>query len=550
MGCLTRRALALVLLASAALSPAHAAGVLRRPRGVYAKVDVSDYIQSRKLNPTGSDDAFIRLYRSMLSNPAISGLTLQLHWSFVNPFPPTDFATNPYRWDYVDDAFAEALAWNNLHPKEIPKTIQLIVTAGFNSPAWLVDPATGLIPSCDRLFEGVPDAPGCGTVTFIGYFERIDGTALPLPWNTVYQDAWKTFLSALNDKYGANDLFVSISIAGPTAASAEMILPSDANVDPVEQHFGTTVTTPNAMWTALLKRQYPNQPGHWTSDQAFIEEWKNAIRRYAEIFRASGVTLVATPGAGTGLPDFAGVTVKQHKQNVLYKQDCNASLTGVKDLAAEAMSCEAVTTIVSHFIETKVARGNAKATQTSGMAAWSPDTLDGPDAGDVGIAGVKLLTAPKGVPSAEILGGAQFDHPISDNDTIKEGCPDEKGTGCDTLTPEAAEFNVLKVFFNQTRAAAFFDGTKGVAPLNYLQVFYQDVEYAQRHPKPQPVKVDKNGNPISLTVQELLELASQDLAEIGQPVPLPVPSCVPSCGGDSLCIGGRCITICKGSACE
>src|SRR5208282_6372674 len=85
-------------------------------------------------------------YTGLLNNPAVAGLTLQIHWDTLNPNPATD--PNPYFWNYVDDAFSSVNQWNIDNPYTTapsPKTIQLIVTPGFNSPSWVLSSLT----SCD-----------------------------------------------------------------------------------------------------------------------------------------------------------------------------------------------------------------------------------------------------------------------------------------------------------------------------------------------------------------------------------------------------------------
>ena len=153
-------------------------------------VNVEDDInQQQKANPSITpaqlDAYFNSLYQDLLGNPAISGLTLQVHWDTLNPNPPA--AANPYDWNYVDDAFAQAAAWNAKIRPSAPKTIQLIVTPGFQSPQWVLDQ----IPSCDGLFQTPVQTPPstCGKATFTGYAEAGDGTELPLPWNPVYTRA-------------------------------------------------------------------------------------------------------------------------------------------------------------------------------------------------------------------------------------------------------------------------------------------------------------------------------------------------------------------------
>ncbi len=69
----------------------------RRPLGVYAKVDLSDVIGAKTNKDWNS--YFDCLYAQLLSNSAISGLTLQVHWDLVNTAPGV------YNWDYVTNAF-------------------------------------------------------------------------------------------------------------------------------------------------------------------------------------------------------------------------------------------------------------------------------------------------------------------------------------------------------------------------------------------------------------------------------------------------------------
>src|ERR1700676_4305656 len=140
MGCSVRHALVLSFLALAPALVAQPAP--RRARGIYAVVNIEENVnQQKKANPSIApvelNAYFDNLFQDLLNNPAISGLTLQVHWDTLNPNPPT--ATNPYDWSYVDDAFNQASAWNVQNPAKLPKTIQLIVTAGFQTPKWVLD---------------------------------------------------------------------------------------------------------------------------------------------------------------------------------------------------------------------------------------------------------------------------------------------------------------------------------------------------------------------------------------------------------------------------
>jgi uncharacterized protein (TIGR03437 family) len=172
-------------------------------------------------------------------------------------------------------------------------------------------------------------------------------------------------------------------------------------------------------------------------------------------------------------------------------------------------------------------------------------------------------------PSAQILGGSQFNTTFSIA-TLQEGCtstfpPNANDTpagcsipstcttnGCipvacipqaclapgvtpaslasystynkvpaaDLIPPEQAEYNVLNVYFDGTAVASSFGGTPGTAPLNYLQIYFADIQYAQTNVNA-PAQVVEAGGTVSTTAQDLLNLANQKLAAIAEPPALP-----------------------------
>jgi len=457
----------------------------RRPLGIYAHVDLTLLIKGQEKNNLDN------LYQGLLANPAISGLVVGIHWDLVNPAPPS--SPQAYDWSYVDDVFNQVSMWNQKNPSQAPKTVQFIVSGGFNSPPWLLDQ----IPSCDGLFQSPRQTPpsNCGKVTFTGYFEPADGPVLPLPWSSVYKSAFKTFLMALAARYEPKPAFVSIGIAGPTAASDEMILPRTGNT-PDQTQFGGI--SPDAMWQKLLAFAYPNQPAYQNSVQAFIDEWDSAIDMYGQVF--NGITLIVNPDVG-GFPDFSqNFPAPPRTDSLYYNGDCPDA----------DMNCAAVTMIISHFIDPSIDRADAKSNQTGGMKAFTSEK-------DLGVSGVKLLsgmTAQLGS-SSQILGGEQFDHPFS-SDASDEGCPTKDKCPADSISPEQAEYNVLRVFFDGTPAADSFGGTPGTVPLNYLQVFYEDVQYSTTHSNDPVQIVQSSGQSVSLTAQAMLNLTSQKLLQIAE----------------------------------
>jgi hypothetical protein len=527
----------------------------RTPRGIYAVVAPAKEIEEfRKANPKSTTAQLYQdlasLYSALLGNPAVSGLTLQVHWDELNPNPPESPANvATYNWTVVDLAFTAADSWNMQNPSGVPKTIQLIVDPGFQSPQWLLDQ----IPSCDGLFEkGVNTPPStCGEVTFKGYSEPTDGDVLPLPWNAVYKNAWQTFLAELAARYGSVSALVSIAVDGPSAASAEITTASDADAENPQTQFSGGDISPNDMWVILQGFHYP-LPLYQGTDLAFIDEWDAAIDIYGKVF--SGLTLVAT--MGDKLPDFNNDT---YPIPTGFSPDC-------KDAT---MSCAAVTTILSYFADpTAGGATNAKATQTSSFTASHANL-------SLGIKSVKhlsLRTAQLPPPSAQILGGIQFDQSFAAY-PVNQGCtmpfpPDQSELpglpGCtqqdanvkphsavlatcvpaacfaagfdpatlptgttfgqipkeDLIPPEQALYNLLNIYFDGTAVASFFGGIPRPAPLNYLQIFAEDVVYATNHAQA-PVPVIENGqsSPVSVTAQSMLELASQLLFQIAEPGP-------------------------------
>lgn len=494
------------------------------PRGLYAKVDIASEISSHPdKTPAELGIYLIGLYQQLLGNLAVSGLAIQAHWDELNPRNPADPGVTPaevYNWTYLKDAFDQAAMWNEDNPDARLKDIQLIISPGFESPQWLLDE----LPSCDGLFETdhIPPPGDCGKVTFTGFQEQQDSTQLPLPWNPTYKSAWEAFLVALNDKFGSNPLLVSISIAGPTAGSAEMIMPNDANSDNPQTFPGhgiftphgiiftpPTTISPNDMWLALFQFHYSAggvpEPAYQNSDQAFIEEWNNAIDMFGTIF--TGITLVAT--TGSGLPNFEATTALPPTAPIDFTNDCRATPI--------TMDCDAETTILSYFVGSSVGGSNAKAVQTSGVEVSRAGVLE------LGLPGVKLVSEetaafsnPTNSLADQILGGAQF------NESVK-GNPEKEGS---SPKVEQALYNVLQVIFTDTAAGFQYCEPTSMpdmqpAPLNYVQIFSSDVVYADENGttlvNEGTCSVDGYGGKVHMSAQDELDQATLNLLLISEP---------------------------------
>ena len=497
----------------------------RVPRGIYAVVRIEEVLTKGYgsnpgygdvPDPTPAVNSYLKtFYDFLLNNPAVSGLALQVHWDTLNPNPPGD--ANAYSWDYVQDAFDRVENWNTKNPDNL-KTIQLIVAPGFNTPKWMLDE----FYSCDPIFENAKRFLfiGCGKVTFTNFDEedQADGNVLPLPWNATYQAAWKTFLQALAAKYNDQTALVSVSVAGPTAVSAEMILPSGDEVN--QMQFVSRGGTPggisaNQMWIELTQLFYYGEPSFQGTDQPFVAAWDHAIDTYGEIF--SGLTLVAT--TGNGLPNLAGGDTPPPGEfpdpgppatPINFATDCTAD---------QNMDCQAETQILSYFVEAyPVGGSNAKATQTSGLEVQREGAY-------LGINGVKFLSQQTAAPPAgtsQVLGGAQFNTSVSKHANA-EGCPE--GETC-SLNPDQALYDVLQDFFTETSIAGQYCEPEPQAPafLNYLQIYYQDFVYAGVAKNEGQISVNSAGNSgkaacgnVKMYFQGELNAASTQLLGITEP---------------------------------
>jgi hypothetical protein len=87
-----------VVLSFLVLAPALVGQTPRRPRGVYAKVDVSKDIAAEQqaspsITPAELDAYFNTTYQGLLTDPATSGIQIQFHWDQTNPNPPASLAS-------------------------------------------------------------------------------------------------------------------------------------------------------------------------------------------------------------------------------------------------------------------------------------------------------------------------------------------------------------------------------------------------------------------------------------------------------------------------
>ena len=481
------------------------------------------------VDPT--DAVLVNYFAVLLNNPAISGLAPQMDWATLNPNNPNANPAQPaYTWNFLDDVFTAVNQWNNSHRQLPPKTIQLIISAGFNSPSWVFNDIDNNVcgaggsgcGSCDGLFMSPPPpvSQSCGYTTLFAATEAgaPNQSSLPMPWNAIYKGDFGAFLAALNKHIQtepSSSAFVSIAMSGPTASSTEMILPNESNQTfplPLENNAsnngllalsilppfaplpaGETATTGikvSDAWDTLFENFYQNKSFDG-SDDPFVNEWINTINLYSEIFNDITLCLTTTTD---GLPSFPKPPADEQMAAPGFESDCSDPSPG------NLQQCASVTQILQYFTSPTAGGTNAKLVFEAGMTA----ARDGLDLGTNGIKWLAAVTSSGKNPlpgttynMSRILPGMQFSHSFtstkvkpgsSADDVEAEGCPTYPGVLCPGLTADQGYLNVMKdSYFVGTSIGPLFGASANVtygdwmyknAPMNFLEIYDGDVIWA------------------------------------------------------------------------
>jgi len=494
----------------------------RQPVGIYDRLVIQG----------GTDALISNNIAAALANPAISGILAAMQWSDLNPTSSTNGLDGTNDWRTMDDLFNDVEQWNADHSTNTPKTIQLTISAGFHSPPWVFSN----LMSCDAMFLtnsqgsivttnslgnlvliGVDTTnvmANCGWASFLQSEDHADPTVLPLPlpWNPFYKNAWKSFIQAVAGKYGTNTLLVSIDVAGPTASSSEIILPNEIN-DP----------TNYLKWNPIFALEFPGDPSLTNSDTVFIQEWEDAIDMFGNAF----TNLTLAVATGSGLINFL-MTNGAPYPNYTVLPGFSPNCCDTNNLA-RLMDCAAETTILAYFLNPQHGGNNAKAIQEDGFSAGGVnETFRDGDLGSHAIKWLAENTATGNAPLpgstnvvSRALGGLQMGGnggaAIITQNPNTEGCNLPDGD-CTNISPEQAIYNVFTAYFDGTTVGSNY----GIPPilssnlvLNYLQIYNEDITYANDNTNPVPV-VDGFGNTNNLTAQMLFTNASFQFSGIAE----------------------------------
>ncbi len=505
--------------------------IYRQPLGIYARYTAGCP------GGNGNTRCITANVAALLNNPALAGINAFLKWGDLNP------SYGSYDWTELADIFGAVDAWNAANPTLPRKNVMLGIGPGFHTPAWVFanmascDPMFGLLPETNPSYTpyATPNPSlvpaNCGYATFLEFEDFANPTELPLPlpWAPYYKTAWATFLSALAQQYGSNPDLVSIEIDGPTASSSEMILPNESN-DPVDFY----------KWNYLLALTYPSS--YQNSDQAFIEQWADAVDLFSQTF--SGLTLVIT--TGNGLPNFLmpvlGVGQAQTKGSPFPNYTVPDGFSPVCAAAPQTniMDCAAEESVVAYFASPQHGGTNLKAIQEDGIGANGVYH----NVANLGGFGIRWLASESANGTTElpdsssyvtrVFGGFQSGGVITANETDlqDQGCNLPGMQVCANLTAEQAFYNFMASFFNDTKFGGYYGPgpgsvVSGTVPLNYLQLYDVDINYATANAcdiaggacTVEPVTTG-TGKTLMTSTQAVLEVAAQQMTAIAE-----LPAC-------------------------
>ena len=190
--------------------------VVAEPKGLVVVLDTSDLA-----DPS---------WKKAVSNPSISGVALQIHWSDI------EATKGKPDWSQLDALFAAATSSK--------KWVHLLIFPGFFSPQWaLKDAVTTTFP--------IQYGPGQG-----------DMKPLPMPWDSTYLNNWLAFVKKVADRYGSKSALSLVAAAGPTSVSAEFTLPATPPDLKKWEADGYTPTKYIGAWKTVLNAyaaDFPNQ---------------------------------------------------------------------------------------------------------------------------------------------------------------------------------------------------------------------------------------------------------------------------------------------------
>jgi hypothetical protein len=188
----------------------------------------------------------------LLDNPNVDGYRYKTGWAKIQPNNAAEFD-----WDSIDSAIAIAAAHG--------KKLCISIAGGFSTPGWVYTTAP-------IVYKYVMLEKDTDTGLSIG--------SQPLPWDTAYQDKWRTFLAAFAARYESNPACSYVVLGG------------------FMQNFNTVVAGTDEDFNAmenLAKNPPAGYPGLVTSytdfTAAFTPAYQRVITDYANSFPTTSLLI-------------------------------------------------------------------------------------------------------------------------------------------------------------------------------------------------------------------------------------------------------------------
>jgi hypothetical protein len=144
---------------------------------------------------------------SSLNVPGLDGIAIAIGWDAIEP------SMGQYNWTTLDAWMDEAIAAG--------KKIDLVVTAGWDEPAWLFQPAPAGAGAKELDFTISPHSGQTG---------KCQAVTMAPPWDTAFLARWDTLLAAVAAHLKSNgtyDAVTLVRLTGINRTTEEMRLPAE-----------------------------------------------------------------------------------------------------------------------------------------------------------------------------------------------------------------------------------------------------------------------------------------------------------------------------------
>lgn len=166
-------------------------------RGIYVVTNDVEQISNGTAN----------LIKSSLAVPGVDGLVLVISWSAIEP------SMGQYQWSTLDSWMQEAVSAG--------KKIDLSITAGSGTPAWLFQPAPAGAGAKPLNFTVSPHTGATG---------KCDSETIAVPWDSAFLNQWDAMLAAVAAHLTSTGTYgdvVLLRLTGINRTTDELRLPAE-----------------------------------------------------------------------------------------------------------------------------------------------------------------------------------------------------------------------------------------------------------------------------------------------------------------------------------